>query len=82
MENMENILEKIRSDSSFGEITAEELEKQLDRELAKPNPDYDLVEELTAAIMEARGKAVKEINVQSEIRMIKQKSAKRFKFPK
>ncbi len=82
MENMEHILEKIRSDSSFGEINIEELTKQLDRELAKPNPDYDLVEELTAVIFEAKGKAVKEIDVQSEIRTIKQKSIKHFKIPK
>lgn len=82
MENKDYILEKIRSDSSFGKLNAEELEKQLDRELAKPNPDYDLVDELTAAILEARGKVVKEIDVQSEIRTIKQKSIKHFKCPK
>lgn len=82
MENIKHILEKIRSDGSFGELNSEELTKQLDRELAKPNPDYDLVDELTAAILEAKGKTVKEIDVQTEIRTIKQKSIKHFKFPK
>lgn len=85
MENKDYILEKIRSDGSFGTLNAEELEKQLDREFAKPNPDYDLVDELTAAILETRGKVVKEIDVQSEIRTIKNKAdkgIKRFRCPK
>lgn len=82
MENIKHILEKIHSDSSFGELNAEELTKQLDLELAKPNPDYDLVDELSAAILEARGKTVKEIDVQSELGMIKQKSIKHFRCPK
>lgn len=82
MENFKHILEKIHSDSSFGKLGAEELTEQLDRELAKPNPDYDLVDELSAAILEARGKTVKEIDVQSELGMIKQKSIKHFRCPK
>lgn len=82
MENIKHILEKIHSDDSFGELSAEGLTKQLDLELAKPNPDYDLVDELSAAILEARGKTVKEIDVQSELGTIKQKSIKHFKCPK
>lgn len=85
MENKEYILEKIRSDDSFGNVNAEELTVQLDRELAKPNPDYDLVDELTAAILEARRKAVQEIDVQSEIKAIKKKAdngIKRFRCPR
>lgn len=74
MENIKHILEKIRSDGSFGELNSEELTKQLDRELAKPNPDYDLVDELTAAILEAKGKTVKEIDVQTEIRTISKRA--------
>lgn len=79
------ILEKIRSDSSLAEITAEELEKQLDDELKKPNTDYDLVDELTAAVLEARGQTVEAIDVDSEISKIKRKTVKvnrRFKCPK
>lgn len=85
MENKEYILEKIRSDDSFGNVNAEELTVQLDRELAKPNPDYDLVDELSAVILEARGKAVQEIDVQSEIKAIKKKAdngIKRFRCPR
>ncbi len=85
MKNKNYILEKIRSSNSFGELNVGELQKQLDRELAKSNPDYDLVDEITMAILEARKKAVKEIDVQSEIKTIKQKAdkgAKRFKCPK
>lgn len=85
MENKAYILEKIRSDGSFGKPDAEELEKQLDRELSKPDPDYDLADELTAAILEARGKSIKEPDVQAEIETIKNKAdngIRRFRCPK
>lgn len=82
MDNKKLILEKIRSDNSFGEFTAEELEKQLDSELAKSAPDFDLVDELTSAILEARGKAVKEIDVQTEIQTIRRRGMKRVGCPK
>ena len=79
------IIEKILSDSSTADITAEELEKELDEELKKPEPDYDLVEELTEAIIEARGQAVRKIDVQSEISEIKRRAnaeEKKFRCPK
>lgn len=79
------IIEKILSDSSIADITADELEKELDEELKKPKPDYDLVEELTEAIIEARGQAVRKIDVQSEISKIKRRAnagKKRSKCPK
>lgn len=82
MENMNLILEKIRSEVFLEEIISEELEKQLDLELKKPSPDYDLVDELTKAILEARGKAVKEIDVKPEIQAIRQRKIKRIRFPK
>ncbi len=82
MDNMNLILEKIRSESFSEELTAEELEKQLDLELKKPHPDYDLVDELSKAILEAKGKAVKEIDVKSEIQAIRRKNIKRVRFPK
>ena len=82
MDSKNQILEKIRSDSSLGEIISEELEKQLDLELKKPRPDYDLVDELTKAILESRGKAVKEIDVKPEIQAIRQRKIKRIRFPK
>ena len=79
---MNLILEKIRSEVFLEKIISEELEKQLDLELKKPSPDYDLVDELTKAILEARGKAVKEIDVQPEIQAIRQRKIKRIRFPK
>lgn len=79
---MNMILEKIRSEGSFEKINSDELEKQLDLELKKPSPDYDLVDELTKTILEARGKAVKEIDVKPEIQAIRQKKIKRIRFPK
>lgn len=82
MEKMNLILEKIRSEDLGEEIISEELEKQLDFELKKPSPDYDLVDELTKAILEARGKTVKEIDVKPEIQAIRQRKIKRIRFPK
>ena len=79
------IIEKILSDGSIADITAEELEKELDEELKKPEPDYDLVEELTEVIIEARGQAVRKIDVQSEISKIKRRAnaeEKKFRCPK
>lgn len=82
MDNKNQILEKIRSDTSLDEITCEELEKQLDSELAKSSPDLDLVDELTVAILEARGTTVKEVDVQNEIATIRRKGIRRFRCPK
>lgn len=82
MENINLILEKIRSEDFSEEIISEEPEKQLDLELKKKNPDYDLVDELTKTILEARGKAVGEIDVKPEIQDIQQRKTKRIRFPK
>ncbi len=82
MDNKNQILEKIRSDSSMAEITCEELEKQLDSELAKSSPDFDLVDELTTAILEAKGMTIKEVDIQNEIDMIKRRGIRRFRCPK
>lgn len=82
MEKMDLILEKIRSEGFLEELISEELEKQLDLELKKSSPDYDLVDELTKAILESRGKAVKEIDVKPEIQAIRQRKIKRIRFPK
>ena len=80
-----NILNNIFSTGTFTELSAEELTKELDAELAKPNPDYDLVDELTAAILEAREMPVSEVDVEAEIAMIKQNGNERkrtFRCPK
>lgn len=82
MDNMNLILEKIHSESFSEEPTAEELEEQLDLELKKLRPDYDLADELTKAILEARGQAVKEIDVKPEIQTIRRKNIRRVRFPK
>lgn len=79
------ILKKIFSDESFKEPNAEELIKELDEELAKPEPDFDLVDELTTAILEARGVSVEEKDVEKELALLKQKAQPTkhsFVFPK
>lgn len=82
MDNMNLILEKIRSESFSEESTAEELEKQLELELKKPHPDYDLADELSKTILEARGQTVKAINVKPKIQAIRRKNIRRVRFPK
>lgn len=82
MDNINLIIEKIHSESFSEEPTAEELEEQLDLELKKLHPDYDLVDELTKAILEAKGQAVKEIDVKPEIQTIRRKNIRRMRFPK
>lgn len=71
-----NVLNDIISAEPFKELSAEELTKELDAEIAKPNPDYDLVDELTEAILEARKTPVKkeEEDIEAEIAMIKEKA--------
>lgn len=71
-----NVLNDIISAEPFKKLSAEELTKELDAELAKPNPDYDLIDELTEAILEARGTPVKkeEEDIEAEIAMIKEKA--------
>lgn len=82
MDNMNLILEKIRSEGFSEKITSGELEKQLDLELKKPCPDYDLADELSRAILEARGKTAEEIDVKPEIQAIRRKNIRRAGFPK
>lgn len=71
-----NVLNDIISAEPFKELSAEELTKELDSEMAKPNPDFDLVDELTEAILEARKTPVKkeEKDIEAEIAMIKEKA--------
>ncbi|MDE7098593.1 MAG: hypothetical protein K2O60_05555, partial [Ruminococcus sp.] len=82
MDKINLILEKIRSEGFLEEIISEKFEKQLDLELKKSSPDYDLVDELTKTILETRGKIVKEIDVKPEIQAIRQGKIKRIRFPK
>jgi len=79
------IIEKILSDNSSSPLDSEKLRLQLDKELAKPQPDFDFVDELTLAIIEAENKTVPQININNEISEIKRKAIchkKIFKLPR
>ncbi len=79
------ILEKILSDNSSSPLDSEKLRLQLDEELAKSQPDFDFVDELTLAIIEAENKTVPKINIDNEISEIKRKAIyhkKIFKLPR
>lgn len=83
------VLNEIISDDKFNDnftlLSADELTKELDKELAKPAPDYDLVDELAKAIIEARSISVEEKETDSELETIKEKAAiskRPFRIPK
>ncbi len=71
------ILEDIISAEAFTPHSVEELTKELDKEVKKPNPDYDLVDELTAAILEAEGSDIKIDASKTELEAIREKAKKR-----
>lgn len=79
------ILKKIFSDDFVKDFSVEKLTKELDEELAKPDPDLYLVEELTTAILEARGMSAEVKDAEKEIAFIKENAItkkRRFVLPK
>lgn len=81
MKNSEkNLADKIFSDSGFESEAAQEIEKMIDDEMAKPekNRDYSKVKELTAAYCEITGanKHLDEFTADKMLSNIKERSAK------
>ena len=85
MKNIDReIIEKINSDNSVENESVEELRTQFEKECAKKNPDYGLVDELAKLIAEQEGTSDK-INIPDEIAELKRKttiSHKRIVSPK
>ncbi len=86
--NKEEIISKVLSDeNSFAVKSAEELEALLDKELSKRDNeiDYELVNELTLAAIEARGDKPIENNIEEklkELKAVESREKKRFRLPK
>ncbi len=86
--NNKNIIEKVLSESdSFQEKSAAELREMLDKELAKPDKqvDYELVDELTTAALEAEGKKRLAVDVDAEMNKLEEHISehnRKFYFPK
>lgn len=81
-----DIIERILSESGdFKNQSADELRELLDKELAKANPDYDLVDELTKSVIEAEGKKPLSADIDSELEKFQNKMAESrgtFRIPK
>lgn len=82
-----NIINEILSAEPFKELSTEELTEELDKEMKKDEPDYDLIDELTAAILEAKNMPVGMENedLKEQAAIIKKKADKKkshFRIPK
>lgn len=81
-----DIIERVLIESGdFKNQSADELRELLDKELAKANPDYDLVDELTKSIIEAEGKKLLSADIDSELEKFQSKMAENcgtFRIPK
>lgn len=82
-----NIINQILSAEPFKEQSVKELTDELDKEMEKNEPDYDLIDELTAAILEAKNMPVGMENedLKEQAAIIKKKANKKkspIKIPK
>ncbi|MCM1298695.1 MAG: DUF4367 domain-containing protein [Firmicutes bacterium] len=81
------MINNIILEENFSPLSAEELRKELDRELEKSEPDYDLADELAAAVLEAEGRCaelpegVREAGIAAIKEEMKRKK-RRLKLPK
>lgn len=76
--NNKNIIENVLSESdSFQTMSAAELREMLDKELSKPDKqvDYELVDELTTAALEAEGKKRLAVDVDAELNKLKERTS-------
>lgn len=81
------IINDILTAEPFKELSTEELTEELDKEMKKDEPDYDLIDELTAAILEAKNMSVSMENedLKEQAAIIKKKADKKkshFRIPK
>lgn len=81
MDNAEKVIKALCSDNSIEIPDIEKLERILEEEIARDNPDFDLIDEITATILELKNIDVPETDIDSEIRKIKHRGIKhRLKF--
>lgn len=86
--NNKNIIEKVLSETdSFQDKSVVELREMLDKELSKPDKqiDYELVDELTTAVIESEGKKRLTVDVDAELNKLKERTSghnRIIRFPK
>lgn len=77
--NNKNIIEKVLSETdSFQDKSAVELREVLDKELSKPDKqvDYELVDELATAVIEAEGKERLTADVDAELNKLHERTSR------
>lgn len=86
--NSKDIIERVlKEKDSFQSKSASELSEMLDKELSKPDKqiDYELIDELTTAVIEAKGKERLAVDVNTELNKLQKRTSKHNKiirFPK
>lgn len=74
--DMKYIIDKISSDENIETPDLSQLEEALDSELAKTEPDFDLVDELTKTILELRNVPERRLDITEEIASVKRRGIK------
>lgn len=69
------LFDKIISDASVEAMTVSQLREQLDAEMKKNVPDYDLIDEITCAILEAEDIAADNTDISEAISQIRRKNS-------
>lgn len=73
------IINKICCDENIETPDLSQLEEALDSELAKAEPDFELVDELTKTILELRNEPERRLDINEEIASVKRRGMKRNK---
>ncbi len=74
-----DIIERVLSEAdSFQHMSAEKLKEMLDKELSKPDDqiDYEFVDELTTAVIEAAGKERLAADIDTELNKLQKRTSK------
>lgn len=76
MNNSEKIIDGLYSDEKIEFPDINKLENMRDEELARDNPDFELIDEITKTILEIKNIPENKIDIESEINILKRKNIK------
>ncbi|MDE5557698.1 MAG: hypothetical protein K2J32_08420 [Ruminococcus sp.] len=76
MNNTEKIIDRLCSDEKIEIPDINKLENIRDEELARDNPDFELIDEITRTILEIKNIPENKIDIESEINILKRKNIK------
>lgn len=85
MNYIETVIKNLVSDENIELPDIKKLENRREEELARDNPDFELIDEITKTIIELKEIPLKEIDIDSEINFLNRKKVKyhkKIKLPK